>query len=117
MLSSSLQAWAEAFGLTLAVELPTAWLLLRKHARPLPLFAVAALASAITHPVFWLLATRRSCGYWSFTAAGETLVTLVEAGVLALLLRPGIRRAIACSAAMNAASFLAGLALRALGWL
>jgi hypothetical protein len=111
----SILAWGRAFALTLVVELPVAWLVLRKYARLGPLLGSAALASAITHPVFWWVALRRTLDYPSFVAWGEILITLFEAGVLAVLLHLGLKRALLASVAMNAASFLVGIACRAMG--
>jgi hypothetical protein len=83
------------------------------------LFARALIAfgaSALTHPVVWFIIPRFWLGH-SFVAmivASEVFAVVVEAAWLA---RFGVARALAWSVGANAASVIAGLAVRGIfGW-
>lgn len=105
-------SWLEAFGLTLAVEVPLALVCLRGRPR-VRVVAAAVLANAASHPLLWFVVLRALPGLFLATVlVGECVVVALEAIVyLAVLrpLRPG--HALAVSATLNAASYLAGLAL------
>jgi hypothetical protein len=104
-------SWSGAFLLTLAIELPLALLCLRAHPRGRVIVA-AAVATGASHPLLWFVLLPALPG--SFLAgviAGELAVIALEALVYLAMLRP-IRagHALAVSATLNAASYLAGVA-------
>lgn len=106
--------WPVAFGLTILLEVPLylaglCGLRLAGWRRAL----VAAVASnVLTHPLLWLFL---SAGEWSWTrtVGAEAIVVLVEAGVLAAVVRRGAGWAAVLALGANAASFAVGLALSA----
>jgi len=102
--------WAEAFALTLAIEVPLALVVLRgPRAR---VAVVAALATAITHPLLCFVLLPALPGPWvARVIPGEVVVIAIEAVVYALGL--GLKRghALAASAFLNGASYLVGLLL------
>ena len=109
-------AWLAAFVFTQVVEIPIylAALSRARGASKQPRdFFVAFGASAITHPLLWLLfpRTHTQHGYVVATAIAEIVVVIVEAGWLRLF---GLRRALAWSFAANAASLSLGILSRAL---
>ena len=107
-------AWARAFCVTLAVELAVATPLLR--GRLAPRLVLVALANLASHPAVWFVLPELGLGYPAWLVSAELWAVTVEAVAYRALL-PGMaaRRAVVVSLAANAASFLAGLGLRALG--
>jgi hypothetical protein len=111
-----MNGWLAAFVFTQIVEVPIyLFAIARARARsfrPIDL-AIAFGASAITHPILWMLFPRSLSprDYVIVTAFAEALVVLVEAAWLRLF---GVRRAIAWSLLANAASLGLGLISRAL---
>ena len=73
---------------------------------------VAALASAITHPLLCFVLLEYLPGRLAWRAvAGETIVIAIEAVVFAAGLRLRAGRALAASAFLNGASYVIGLLL------
>lgn len=107
-------AWVLSFALTLAVELPVAAAVLRKHPRARTLGAMAA-ASAVTHPLFWFAWPHLFRSDWAYVGTGELGIIAVEAAILKHALGLSWRSAVAVSAFANAASYLIGLGLWGLG--
>ena len=105
-------AWFTAFVLTVVVEGPIVWSLLRRLEPDLrrlgPLVVLANLAS---HPAVWFIFTQLLVvGTLSYTLVTEGWAVAVEA-ILYLVAIRGItaRRALGTSLAANAASYVAGL--------
>jgi hypothetical protein len=98
--------WLQAFVFTQLVEVPIYRRALGGRT------AVAFGASALTHPVVWFVFPRLGLGGYAASLVGaELFAVLVEAAWLRAF---GLRRALAWSAAANAASLALGLASRAL---
>jgi hypothetical protein len=109
-------AWLRAFLLTVAVELPVAFWLLRGRDPAGPrLAAVIVFASLLTHPAVWFVFPQ--VFYLStpeYLLAAETWAVVVEAAFYWTVVRGvGPGRALAVSLAANLASFVAGLAVTA----
>lgn len=101
--------WPVAFVLTLLIEVPLALVVLGPRAR---VAAVAALATAITHPLLCFVLLEELPGTLAWRAVGgEAVVIAIEAVVLAAGLRLRAGRAIAASALLNGTSYVIGLAL------
>ena len=107
-----LRAWAFAFFVTQATEVPLAmWLV---PDRPRARVAVAAiLASTLTHPAFWFVAPYAFHDYWTWVIASECVIGLVEGVVYARVASLPLARGVAVSLQVNGASFLLGLGLTA----
>ena len=109
---------AAALLLSLLTEAPAAALVTRGlRWGSAPRAAVAAvLGTCATHPVLWevLWELIPDLGYWPAVAIGEAGVVAIEALFYGLLLPLSWGRALAVSAAANAASFGAGLAIAVL---
>lgn len=104
-------SWLEAFGLTLAIEVPLALGCLRGRPRG-RVFAAAVLANAASHPLLWCVLGGSPGPFLASVLVGECGVIVLEAIIyLAVVrpLRPG--HALAVSATLNAASYLVGIAL------
>jgi hypothetical protein len=83
------------------------------RARRLLLVALANLAS---HPAVWFVFPELGLSYAGWLALAEAWAVSIEALAYGVLLPgTGARRALVVSLAANAASFAAGLGLRALG--
>lgn len=110
-------AWARAFAVTLAVELAVATPLL---ARNLPSIgrrlALVTFAQLSTHPVVWFVLPALHLPRGAFLATAEFWACAGEALLYAVAV-PGLsaRRATGVAVAANAASFVLGHSLRALG--
>lgn len=94
-------AWLKAFAFTQIVEIP----IYRYGLRCSLLRAFGA--SAITHPIVWLVATSWHAPWWARAASVESFALLVEAGYFAVSF--GWKRGFAWSAIANATSFALGL--------
>lgn len=100
---------------TWAIEIPILIVLIRFAFRdktfPIPkIIGIGALCTALTLPYLWfVLPPFVDAAY--YVQIGEALVFLVEAVILNRLLGLDLKRALICSFAMNAASFLLGLVL------
>jgi hypothetical protein len=115
-LAGVLAPLASALTLTIAVEVPVAALLGLRSRRAV---AAVALVSVVTNPPlnFVLLAlglalpgfAENAAAYWLTVAALEVLAVLAEWRLLLWVLGGESRRMLVVSAAMNAASFGAGL--------
>jgi len=105
--------WAFAFVLTIAVELPVCWLVLRSQgATTVRLLWVAAICSVLTHPLLWYVLPDFFDRYTTFIVVSELAVTLLEALVLwRLVPTKNLSFALLAAAAMNAASVAIGLLL------
>ena len=112
-------AWAKAFLLTVAVEIPVASVVLRQDERSLARRAgLVFFASLATHPAVWFIFPRLDLTYLRMIAAAETWAVVVEAVFYGFAFR-GVEpwRAFVASLLANGASFGVGLLLRALtGW-
>jgi hypothetical protein len=95
--------WLAAFALTLAVELPVLWLLVRRRVGYL--LGVGLLVNATTHPPALWLALALG---WPFLLV-EAVVWAVESGLLAALLDLPLRRAVVVAGTANLASALVGI--------
>ncbi len=101
-------AWLPSFGLTLAVELPAAALLMRRDHPWKPALA-AGLGTALTHPLLWFAWPQVVSDYWLYIATGEAGVVLLETVVYRNLVGVGWARAFGVAAIVNAASYRAGV--------
>jgi len=111
ILASPARLWLFAFAITQAVEVPIYFAAHRAPMRAAKAFG----ASAITHPVVWLVfPLLAQASYWRAVAVAEIGVVAVEA----LYTRAfGVRRAWAWALGANAASCAVGYAIyAALGW-
>lgn len=99
-------AWAWAFAFTQVVEIPI-------YRRTLGCVWLRAFgASALTHPVIWLVFPHVRAPYAFVVAGVELFAWLAEA---AYFTRPyGVRRALVASLLANASSFVLGSISRAL---
>jgi hypothetical protein len=103
--------WLVAFLLTVAVEAPIAWYLLRA-AEPegLRLAALVVFANLASHPIVWYVLTQPFLvGTWEYILVAEGWAVAAEAVFYAVAIR-GVspRRAVAVAVLANAASYLAG---------
>lgn len=110
-------AWFPAFVLTVVIEAPVIWLLLRRQEPDLVrLGLLVVFANLASHPAVWFVFTQLFLvGTASYTLASEGWAVGAET-LFYLLAVQGLdaRRAFAASFAANAASFLLGLAIGAL---
>jgi hypothetical protein len=84
-----LRAWLTAFAITQAVEAPIYGVALRGR-RPGPRLFLALGASALTHPIVWLVVLAfGQRDYWLALAAAEAFAVAAEAGYLRVLGVPG----------------------------
>jgi hypothetical protein len=100
---------------TWAIEIPILIALVRFvfRNRVLPVISIigaGALCTALTLPYLWFVLPPYVDAAYS-VAIGETLVVLVEALILNRVLGLHLKAALACSLAMNAASYFLGLFL------
>jgi hypothetical protein len=96
-----------ALALTLAIEIPTAVLLLKDLARR-DVALTAFTASFATLPYLWFVLPNYIVSA-HYLLIGEVFVIAFEAAVYNQFLKTGIRPALAVSAIANTASFLAGM--------
>ncbi|MCK9580174.1 MAG: hypothetical protein M0Q92_06955 [Methanoregula sp.] len=100
---------------TWIIEIPVLIVLIRFAFRDrtipiLKIIGVGLLCTALTLPYLWFVLPPFVDGAY-YIQAGEALVFLAEAAILYRLLGLDLKRALACSLFMNAASFLLGLVL------
>jgi hypothetical protein len=100
---------------TWCIEIPVLTALIRFAFRntTLPtirIIGIGALCTALTLPYLWFILPPYVDAVY-YIIIGETLVFLVEAGILNRLLGLKPMTALVCSFVMNAASFLLGLVL------
>ena len=103
--------WLTAFLLTLAIELPVAGILLRRHeASRAALAGKLFFANLATHPLVWFAFPLLPGSWAATTALSEIFACLTEAAFFALII-PGVKpgRAMLVSLAANCASFGLGL--------
>jgi hypothetical protein len=100
--------WLHAFLLTEAIEGPI-YLVLARHLPWPRRLALAFGASAITHPLVWLLVLSGWAPYEVLVLTAELFAIATEAWYARRL---GVQRAWETSLVANLASFLLGLALR-----
>jgi hypothetical protein len=112
ILESPFRLWLFAFSVTQAVEVPIYCLAHRPPNRVAKAFG----ASAITHPIVWLVFPLIAhASYWAAAAIAEVCVVAVEALYTKAF---GVRRAWAWSLFANVASCAIGFGVyRALGWM
>ena len=106
-----ISAWFTAFVLTLAVEAPVVWLLVRRAEPNLVRLGLLVLfANLATHPAVWYVFTQLFLvGTPEYTLAAETWAIAAEAVFYGVTIQGlGGRRAITVAVAANAASFLVG---------
>ncbi len=106
-----ISAWFTAFVLTLAVEAPVVWLLVRRAEPNLVRLGLFVLfANLATHPAVWYVFTQLFLvGTPEYTLAAETWAIAAEAVFYGVTIQGlGGRRAITVAVAANAASFLVG---------
>lgn len=109
--------WLAAFLLTIVIEVPIAWSLLRRDATdPVRLVILVVFANLATHPIVWYVLTQPFLvGTWEYLIVAETWAVAAEAVFYwAAFRRIGPARAIVVAIAANAASFAAGLAVGAI---
>jgi len=111
--------WFPSFLITLAVEIPVGWLLLRSdEPSTVRVVALVAFANLASHPSVWFVFTQLFLvGTAEYVLAAEVWAVAVEALFYAITiagLKPS--RALVASLAANAASFLVGRILTQ-GWL
>jgi hypothetical protein len=103
--------WFAAFGLTLLVETPIAFFLLRRQAPDrVRLVIVILFANLATHPVVWYVVSQLLLvGTLDYTVVAELWATAAEALIYWAAIR-GVSapRAIGTAVAANAASYLVG---------
>jgi hypothetical protein len=111
--------WFFVFALTLAVETPIAWLLLRRL-EPVQwrLLLKIFFANLATHPLVWYAFPQLPLGRRWTLAMAELFAVVAEAFFyLAVIPKLRLWRALGISLLLNLASFGAGLALQLLvGW-
>lgn len=119
-----MNSWLAAFVLTVTIEIVVAVPLLGwlgSTATRARRAGVVAVASAITHPLLWIVVRAAGEGdmSWIVTVlAGEIAVTAIEAVVLVVGVpgnRPDRRQRVLVAILMNAASAIIGLAIAAIG--
>ena len=105
-------AWFAAFVLTVVVEEPVVWLLVRRREPDtLRLWALVVFANLATHPAVWFIFTQLLLvGTWSYVLVTEAWAVGAEALFYFLTVRGlGARRAFVASLVANVASYCAGL--------
>lgn len=103
--------WFPAFLLTLAVELPVGWLLLRRHERgTLRLLAIVIFANLATHPAVWFVFTQLFLvGTPAYLVAAEGWALVAETLLYLVAIRGlPLRLALGTSLVANVASFVVG---------
>ena len=103
--------WAAAFLLTILVETPIAFFLLRRQAAdPVRLITIILFANLATHPVVWYVISQVLLpGTPGYTVAAELWATAAETIIYWAAIRGvSVSRAIGTSVAANAASYLVG---------
>lgn len=104
-----MSGYAAIFAINLALELPVAWLLLRRHAPGLSILAAGVAGNALTHPLLHFGFPRWLGHLGLAVLVGEIVALTVEAGLYALMLRPRPRsRALLASAGANFVSLGVG---------
>lgn len=104
----------QALVISIAIEAPVAWALVRWRrwgGRGAGAAALAiAVATAATHPQLWAAAlwAYPRFGYWPSIIALEAIVVAVEAVLVAFVAGLAPRRALIASLAANGTSFLLG---------
>jgi hypothetical protein len=105
---------SEALLISAAIEAPIAFLVIRATHWPcrgaIHAGFAAAVATAVTHPQLWVAAlwAYPRFGYWPSVIVLETIVVLVEGGLIGWMARLSLRRAMLISLAANIASCAAG---------
>jgi hypothetical protein len=103
--------WFAAFVLTLAIEAPIVWLLLRRaEPDPLRIGLLIAFANLATHPAVWFIVPQLLLiGTLAYTVGAEIWAVAAEAVFYwAVVKGLSLRRAVVVAVAANSASFLAG---------
>jgi hypothetical protein len=100
---------------TWCIEIPVLVVILRRIFRvdDLPIVKIigtGALCTALTLPYLWFVLPPFFDAVY-FMLVGETMVTAVETILLNRVLGLDLKKALVCSCAMNAASFILGLYL------
>jgi len=110
--------WARAFALTLAVEEAVVLAMTRRDSEPWAKRAgLVAFANLATHPAVWFVFPLVLTHDTTRLVASETWAVVLEAVFYALTMKMSAGRAFGVSAIANAASFGAGIVVRALtGW-
>lgn len=104
-------AWFSAFVLTVAVEVPVVWYLVRRRQPDLlRLGLLIVFANLATHPAVWFVFTQLFLvGTIEYVVAAESWAVVAEAAFYWAAIRGlTVRRAIAVALLANLASFLAG---------
>jgi hypothetical protein len=107
----------QALLLSVAIEAPIAWLVVRltrwPSRGPLQAALAAATATAVTHPQLWaaVLWLTPRFGWQSVSLAGEVVVVIVEGLLIAWMAGLSLRHAMLVSLVANGASFAVGLLL------
>jgi hypothetical protein len=114
---SPLALWFRAFALTLAIELPVAFPLLRRaDASRVRRIGAIGLANLMSHPIVWSILQRLFVSRTAFLLASESWAVAIEAATYVLLFpRLARSRALGVSALANGASYLFGSALMCWG--
>ena len=111
--------WFAAFLLTLAIEIPVAFMLLRRAEPDRPrLLLLVVFANLVTHPAVWVVFTQLVLvGTPEYTLAAEAWAVAIEALFYAVTIRGiSVRLAITVALAANIASFAVGRLVTGLGW-
>ncbi len=111
--------WFAAFLLTLAIEIPVAFMLLRRAEPDRPrLLLLVVFANLVTHPAVWFVFTQLFLvGTPEYTLAAEAWAVAIEALFYAVTIRGlSARLAITVALAANVASFAVGRLVTGLGW-
>ncbi|MGA7676458.1 MAG: hypothetical protein WCA78_15610 [Rhizomicrobium sp.] len=104
----------EALLISAAIEAPVAFLIVRATHWPcrgaVHVGFAAAVATAVTHPQLWAAAlwAYPRFGYWPSAIVLETIVVLVEGGLIGWMVSLSLHRAMLLSLVTNAASCAAG---------
>jgi hypothetical protein len=108
--------FASAVALTLAVEVPVVFLLLRSERKlqAWKIILVAALASLLTLPFVWFAFPLLPLPYVAWLALAEIFAFSAEAALYKLAFRITLQKAALASLVANLLSFCAGLALNRL---
>jgi hypothetical protein len=116
-LTAPLHIYLPSLLFTLAVELPLLVLLLRGRCDWHKAVLAGVVGTGVMHPTLWYLWPHLFETWLPYIVTGELLVLAVEAVVIHVVARPGsFYAALAASGLVNAASYLGGVGLRALGW-
>lgn len=114
--------------LTLVIEAPLVGVLLRRRCGWARSLLLGLVPSAVTHPLLWFVwphAVDPQRHYWAYVATGESLVVLIEAGLIGWLARPltgppsgssyRVRLGIVVSVLANFVSWGVGMLMHQLG--